>query len=375
MSNAPPQKIALLPVGKLHLALSAICIVLTVVLYLKGGATNPFVSLYLVPIAISAATLSIRFTVFLTAICLLAYSLLMFYYQPLQFLSPQDEMIMSQVTLHGDEHQMHMLANEGPNWHVVGMWLNFGLSALLITWFVTRMAHNLRIKAAELSAVREKQLRDEQLLGIATLAAGTLHELGTPLATMALLAEDLTNNTKNNPELAEDAKLLAEQIVRCKQILQNLSRAAEQPSGQLQRMAINDYLEGVLSHWQLLKPGIPVQKYLKLMPVFIRVDNTLEQALINLLNNAAEASSKRIEIYILENKSTRHINICIRDYGAGISPDFEKPGKPFVSTRGQGRGLGLFLSNAAIERLGGRVTLESQPEGGTLATIILPCES
>jgi two-component system sensor histidine kinase RegB len=358
---------------KLQLTLFAICIVLTVVLYLNGGATNPFVSLYLVPIAIAAATLSIRFTISLTVFCLLVYSLLMFYYQPLQHLSPHDEMMTRQIILHGDEHQMHMMPNEGPNWHVIGMWLNFGLSALLITWFVTRMAHSLRIQAAELSAVREKQLRDEQLLAIATLAAGTLHELGTPLATMTLLTEDLNHGAKNNPELARDATLLAEQVARCKLILQNLAQAAEQPSGQLQRVAVNDYLGKVLNHWQLLKPGVALKRELQFTPVFIHADNTLEQALINLLNNAAEASPKGIEVSVQENKTANTLIIRIRDYGAGVSLAAEQLGKPFVSTRGSGRGLGLFLSNAAIERLGGQIQLAAHSEGGTFTTIVLPC--
>ena len=369
------KKIAALSAARLHLTLFGICVALTIVFYLKGGATNPFISLYLVPIAISAATLSIRFTTFLTACCLLAYSLLMFYFQPLQLLSPYDAVSMNEMTLHGEHHQMQITANEGPNLHVIGMWLNFGLSALLITWFVTRMAHTLRIQAAELSAIREKQLRDEQLLGIATLAAGTMHELGTPLATMTLLIEDLKNTANNNPGLADDVKLLAEQLARCKLILQNLARAAEQPADKLQRVAINNYLDTILTHWQLLKPGIPLKNNLKAVHGFIRADSTLEQALINLLNNAAEASPTGIEFYTLENKTTNTITFCIRDYGAGVGLAAVKLGKPFVSTRGQGRGLGLFISNAAIERLGGQVVLEVHPDGGTLATVTLPCES
>ncbi len=169
--------------AQLHLIFFCASSILTGLLYLNGGATNPFVSLYLVPLAISAATLSVRFTVALAAFCLVAYSLLMFYYHPLQILSPNHEMV-----LNSEHHTMHMTDGNPVNWHVVGMWLNFVLSTLLISYFVLRMARALRAQDAELSAIREKQLRDEQLLGIATLAAGTLHELGTPLATMTLLS-------------------------------------------------------------------------------------------------------------------------------------------------------------------------------------------
>jgi two-component system, sensor histidine kinase RegB len=372
MSFLTYQRQTPLSATRLHVALFGVCIVLTVVLYLKGGATNPFVSLYLVPIAVSAAALSARFTASLTIFCLLAYSLLVFYYQPLQILSPHDEMIMPKITLQSDEHQMHVMASEEPNWHVVGMWMNFGFSALLITWFVTRMAHSLRVQAAELSTIREKQLRNEQLLAIATLAAGTMHELGTPLATMTLLSEDLKSNVKDHPELAEDARLLSEQVKQCKLILQNLASAAEHPSGQEQTIAINHYLDRVLTHWQLLNPAIRLENNFNRVDGFIRADSTLEQAFINLLNNAAEASPTGIELSILQDKTTTEITICIRDYGAGIHLASEQLGKPFVSTRGQGRGLGLFLSNATIERLGGRVILKPHSEGGTLTAVTLP---
>jgi len=367
MNSIPSKKAAGLSVAQLHLIFFSASIVLTVLLYLNGGATNPFVSLYLVPIAISAATLSIRFTVALAAFCLLAYSALMFYYQPLQLLSPGHEMV-----LNSEKHSMHMTDNNNVNWHIVGMWLNFVLSTLLISYFVLRMARALRTQDAELSAIREKQLRDEQLLGIATLAAGTLHELGTPLATMTLLTEDLKSNAAGNPAIADDVKLLAEQLARCRTIVHSLARAAEQPSDQLQRVPLASYLEKVLGNWHLLQPAIPVQKQFEHTRSFIRVDSTFEQALINLLNNAAEASPKGIDVSIEESAVNDTVTISILDHGTGIRLDAASIGKPFASTRGPGRGLGLFLSNASIERLGGKVMLQSHSGGGTLTIVTLP---
>ncbi|MEZ5571472.1 MAG: ATP-binding protein [Halioglobus sp.] len=368
MNTPPAKKTPELSVAQLHLVFFAICIALTLVLYLKGGATNPFVSLYLVPIAISAATLSVRFTLALAVFCVLAYSMLMFFYEPLQLLSPDHAMLSA-----GEHQGHHSMAGQSTNWHLWGMWLNFVLSTLLITYFVLRMARALRTRNAELTAIREKQLRDEQLLGIATLAAGTLHELGTPLATMTLLANDLKLAAQKTPDIAEDAELISQQLARCKVILQTLARAAEQPSDQLQRMAVNDYIDSVVTKWQLLMPGIPL--HVKVLPLqsSIYVDSTFEQALINLLNNAAEASPGGIELTVSEDASATNLTFLIRDHGEGIRLEKGEIGKPFVSTRGQGRGLGLFLSNATIERLGGKVMLQSHPQGGTLTTIRLPC--
>jgi two-component system sensor histidine kinase RegB len=353
----------------LHVILFAVCSVLTFVLYLQGGATNPFVSLYLVPIAVSAATLSARFTIALAIFCLLAYSLLMFFYEPLQLLSPDHTLAA------GAAPHQHMHEGQGINWHLWGMWLNFVLSTLLITYFVVRMARVLRAQDVELTAIREKQLRDEQLVGIATLAAGTLHELGTPLATMTLLADDLKLTARQTPELAQDVALIAEQLARCKLIMQSLARAAETPSDQLQQAAVNDYLGSILAKWQLLMPGIPLRHNALPARRSIYVDSTFEQAMINLLNNAAEASPSGVELSVDEDVAAQTLYINIRDHGAGVSIDADKIGKPFVSTRGEGRGLGLFLSNASIERLGGKVMLRSHPDGGTVTTITLPCAS
>jgi len=346
------------------------CLLLTAMLYLAGGATNPFVSYYLVPIAVSAATLSIRSTALLTTACLLAYSVLMFYFQPLEILSPHD-MHAGHVMLHGDQHSMQMIPAAQPNWHIMGMWLNFGLSALLITWFVTRMASTLRAQQAELAAIREQRLRDDQLLGIATLAAGTVHELATPLSTMAILTEDLKISTREDKNISGDMALLVEQVKRCQAIVQNLSRsAAQQQSGSLQKISMTNYFRDVLTHWQLLQPGVPLKIHSEAPQGFIRTDSTLEQALINLLNNAAEASPQGIEV-----TTTRSVfgegYFIIRDFGAGVQLSADQLGKPFVSTRGEGHGLGLFLSRAAIERLGGQVKLETHPEGGSVTTVIL----
>jgi two-component system sensor histidine kinase RegB len=355
----------------LHLLID--CGFLTMVLYQSGGATNPFASYYLVPVALSAATLSLRYTAFLTAVCMFSYMVLMFHYQPLQALSPHADMM-----LYSDQHEMHMTTSSSPGIHVFGMALNFGLSALLITWFVSRMAHALHVRDADLAAMRESCLRDEQLLGIATLAAGTAHELATPLASIAIIAEDMQSETANHPGFATETALLVEQVSRCKTILQNLARAAEQQqSGALHDASVHDYLSQVLSHWQLLCPAVPVKINSAQAHGEIQVDATLEQALINLLNNAAEASPAGIEASWSTLSSGNHggeVCMNIRDYGSGISLDADKLGKPFVSTRGQGRGLGLFIANAAIERLRGKVTLQEHPQGGTVTTVILPCK-
>ena len=140
--------------------------VLTVLLYFSGGSTNPFISYYLVILTVCAATLPWSYTWCMAGVTFAAYSSLLFYYQPLM-LPGHDMAAMS----HGRFF----------NLHVLGMWLTFLISALLITYFVVKMAQAIRQQEEDLAAQRETTLHDEQLLAVATLAAGTAHELGTPL--------------------------------------------------------------------------------------------------------------------------------------------------------------------------------------------------
>ncbi|MEE9222711.1 MAG: sensor histidine kinase, partial [Nitrosomonadaceae bacterium] len=146
-------------------------------LYFSGGSTNPFVSLYLLPLTITAAALPWAYTWVMAAITISCYSLLLFYYVPL----PHD-------------HSEH---NSEFNLHVFGMWLAFVLSTVLIAWFVVKMGISIRERDKNLSQAREQALRDEQLIALGTLAAGAAHELGTPLSTMAVVSRELQ---KDNTE-------------------------------------------------------------------------------------------------------------------------------------------------------------------------------
>ena len=339
---------------------------LTALLYFSGGATNPFVSYYLVPLSISAAILPWRYTWFVAGISLLCYSMLLFFYQPIDILMPAMQHNHSQ--------------SKTINPHIIGMWLNFMLSAALITYFVVKMASALRQQDARLSADREDELRDEQIMAVATLAAGTAHELGTPLSTIAVLLHEMDNeqyfndNKENNTELKQDIQLLKQQVSSCKNILQNLVAVAEKRSHKEQELqAIDQFIAQVLEHWKILRPDLKYQ-YRQLNPQTapqLLTETTLEQAITNLLNNAADASRDLLEIEL--DWDIDNITLTIRDDGDGISTEIaEQMGKPFVSTKGKGLGLGLFLSHSTISRYGGSIRLFNTEQGGTQAELTLP---
>ncbi len=198
------------PVTDQEYAVQLACdlIIHSTLLYYSGGSTNPFVSYYLVPLTIAAATLPWIYSMVLSGLALTGYTLLLIWYHPLHLQAVQHEAMLI-------------------NLHLFGMWLNFALSAAFITFFVVKMSEALRWQAHMQAERREESMRDQQLLAVATQAAGAAHELGTPLATMSVLLNELRQERPQDPTLQEDLALLQEQVKQCKHTLQQLVRAAE----------------------------------------------------------------------------------------------------------------------------------------------------
>lgn len=322
-------------------------------LYFSGGATNPFISYFLVPISIAAATLPARYVWTVAGLALASYSLLVFFYLPLPLLAPH----------HSDSEF---------NGHVIGMWLNFVISAGLITYFVVKMAAALRRQAEELNARREEQLQDEQLLGIATLAAGAAHDLGTPLNTMTLLLENLSTE-QFTPQTGADIKALDQQVRRCRDTLRTLVQAAGILSREQPAQAVAGYVRELIERWLVIRPdvapGIAIDRASPALSAHFHP--ALAQSLHNLLNNAADASPGQLEIDVRWDRQA--LEFRIRDHGPGIAPGLaERLGQPQASAKPGGLGLGLYLSHSTLNRHGGRVTLSNAASGGTLTEVWLP---
>ncbi|MEQ1628925.1 MAG: ATP-binding protein [Gallionella sp.] len=326
---------------------------LSVLLYFGGGSTNPFISLFLLPLVIAAATLPQRYTwgmALLTAAC---YSTLMFYYQALPH-----------------NHHDHN-SDSAFNTHVMGMWLGFFISAVVVAYFVTQMAQTVRSRDEQLARVREAVLRNERIVALGTQAAGAAHEMGTPLSTMAVVINELQHDLKaEQGELRDSLTILDEQVRGCKRILDKiLSNAQHDGSGTWQ--AVDLMMATLLDEWQLLRPTARYQYQNKTYRGELDVDTTLRAALMNLLNNAADASPEGIEI--VAHCDDSHFILTITDHGPGLSDEVARQaGSAFFTTKEEGRGLGLFLANATIERLGGTVRLSNNPEGGATTALTLP---
>lgn len=348
-----------LPVTDLELfsQLCADVVLYGCLLYQSGGATNPFIFTLLVPLLITAATLPKRFTLLIALMVVSLYSILLRHFEPL-------------INL-GDDHQ-HRLLNLF-DLHITGMWINFLFTVLLVTWFISRMQVSLQEQRQQLQQERDQRVQDQQLLALATMAAGTAHELGTPLATMKVTLREMALDHPQNTHLQEDITLLQEQVNLCSQRLRQMSHNVrdEQLSDRPVRLA--ELLQTVVEEWTLMRPEVSFQLDCgPLTEAQVLGSTALRQALLNLLNNAADAAPENIDIR-LEYPAPNQARLRIHDQGPGLPLEqADRLGQPFVTTKGRGLGIGLFLTTSTLARHQGEVRLYNHPDGGTLAEVCLP---
>lgn len=346
-----------------QLLLDTFCI--SLLLYFSGGANNPFISYYLVPLCIAAATLSWNYAAILTAISVAAYTILLIYHIPIEELSP--------MTHH---HQLTMVQENSSRWnfHTLGMWMNFMASALLISYFVVQMARNIRGQDQVLTQLREEEMVNQQLMAVATLAAGTAHELGTPLSTIKTLLSEMQEDYQGNPQLEKDLSLLQSQIGQCNNTLKNLIHRAEQSQSSSQaNRDLHEYCEDVIEQWLLMRPEAQAEISINdnAQEREVNFDATIGQSMLNLLNNATDANAEGLQVSF--NWDQNYLSLEIDDNGPGIDLEIaDQLGKPFVTSKGKGFGLGLFLSHASITRHGGEIKLYNRPGGGTHTELRLP---
>jgi two-component system sensor histidine kinase RegB len=326
---------------------------LAAVLYLTGGATNPFAWLFLLPLMIAATVLPAYMVWAMTILAIACYSVLMFYFIPFG-------------TGHAHQNQYFIQ-------HVFGMWFGFIMSALLVAFFVVRMQNGLRRRDQLLARTREQCLRDEQLVALGTLATGAAHELGTPLATMAVLTGEL-EHTHLDDSTRRKLKILRDQILRCKKTLSVISASAGEiraESGSL--AAVTVFLDQIVREWQKQRLDARVCVQATPGPSSARIldEYTLHQALINLLNNAADASPD--DVMLKATWDERFLTLGILDRGPGLYSNVAaRIADPKTSNKEHGMGLGLLLTHATVKRMGGEIALRRREGGGTYTQIRLP---
>jgi two-component system sensor histidine kinase RegB len=320
--------------------------------FMSGGATNPLISVFLPLVGIGAIVLSPSGAWMFGVATIGSYSLLWHFYQPLAVADAQSA--------------THL--------HLLGMWLVFAISAVVLIWFILKMTQTIRGRDAELAATREKAIRNDWLVSLGSLAASAAHDLSTPLGTLNILAEELLHDPQLPPALRPDLELMGRQIERCKQALTQLTQLAAHPrETSASLLPVTDWLQRQWGAWQSLNPGVSLT--IQLAPTLeqrhIQPDITIERAIANLLDNALRAGAREIRLQAGE-QDTRLL-LQVADDGCGIAAPAQQAfaaGQPAASD--SGLGIGLLLARAAIERRGGRLELAACPAGGSLARIELP---
>lgn len=328
---------------------------LTAILFFSGGASNPFASFYLVILTAGAMLLGAPLSGSLAALILLAYAFLVFNFRPM-------------IHRHDPSSALDL--------HTVGAWVTFVLSTLIVATLLVRMVANIKERERRLALARETQLRDERIVALGVFAAGTAHELGTPLATIATIAKELERRFAAMPENQEMLRAIRAQVDVCKKHLTDLTHnSGVERSETCSLQPVHEFLSSTLTDWRAMRPeaqldysGPTEQGAPKII-----AEPTLRQALISVLNNAADASPDKIAVNAQWSDNTVTVNIL--DAGPGMSDhDLQRAGHATFSNKParQGLGIGLYLARAALEKFGGSLTLANLVEGGVKATLLIP---
>lgn len=338
---------------------------LTGLLYFTGGPHNPFSFLYLVQIALAAVVLRAHWTWMLVALSLGSFGVLLLGHRDLPVL---DDAAVQEK----------------------GMWVALGVAAAFIVYFLLRVVAALAARERELAEARDRSARQARLASLATMAAGAAHELATPLGTVALVAKELERalDKRGDTVMAEDARLIREQVGRCRMILDQMAGGAgEHPGEGLESTSaealLGEAIAGIRPH-----PEVRVKLAAEVAERTVRLPpRAVAQALRSIITNAQDASGPDGAPVVVDGRITdRHITndeqtpaerlrIAVRDRGKGMSPEvLERVGEPFFTTKapGHGMGLGLFLTRAVVESLGGNLDINSTVGVGTRVVITLP---
>lgn len=335
---------------------------LSAILFYTGGATNPFVSFYLPGLAIAAAILPWRLVVVLALYALSCYSLLLLEYLPLHLHNPDNAV----------------------NYHLAGMWLNFVASAVMIAFFVARLSNVLRQRDAQLNQARELLLREARVEALNDQAAAVAHEIGTPLATLAVIAGELradaADTARGETPVAAylpDLRTMEQQLDLCRTILARLREDNETLAPQ----RIDGWIAAFVERWQLRHPQASLQADVSPDAGAQAVDTArVSQILTIVLDNAARsqqaaggAPGQAPPLALDVTRTAEALVWRVTDHGSGIAPDLRaKLGEAPVTSRHGGQGIGLYLAQSAARQLGGRLAWRDNPAGGTMTELLLP---
>lgn len=338
---------------EVYLHLGVDILQLTAMLYLSGGASNPFLSLFLVPIALTASTLP-RWHVLVLALATAVITLLL-----LRFNLPLPD--RAEITV-------------GP-WISIALWINFALALAMLCGFLLHTSVSAREHQVALGRLRERYARGESLLALAVQAADAAHELNTPLSVMKTLVREKHDATDNDED-REDFQLMMALLEQCRDTLKRLASTSAESTFQM--TSLDTLVQGLSKRLNLVLPQVDLRLNVPadVASRTVRLDPAIEHLLLGLMRNAAQASRTgeipRIDVSF--EVRPHALRIVVRDYGPGLGrEERDLIGRIGFSSKSEGMGLGLALGHFAVERIGGSLVLRSNPDGpGTIAEVLLP---
>ena len=339
---------------------------LAALLYLTGGLENPFSMLFLAPVLISATALTPERTLGLGLLAVGCATVLVLSHRPLPWFPGQSFSL--------------------PFLYVSGIWTAILLGTAFTGTYAWRVAEEARQLAQALAATELVLAREQHLSQLDGLAAAAAHELGTPLATIALVAKELNHAMPQDGPVAEDLRLLREQVDRCRTILTKLTSIGQDQGDFLEKVSLSHLVE------EIVEPQRAVGFHVRVVaggegpePMGSRNPGVI-YGLSNILDNAADFAESQVTVQA--SWSPHEVVIEIRDDGPGYAPDILlRVGEPYVTTRsaatrsetddeegGSGLGLGLFIAKTLLERSGAQLALTNAaaPATGAVARIIWP---
>ncbi|HTV19538.1 MAG TPA: ATP-binding protein [Polyangiaceae bacterium] len=318
---------------------------LTAALRLSGGALNPFVALYVIQATLAALLLGVGWVVAVGIASAIGYGVLL--------ASP------------------HAAVAPGPEGSLAALAITLGINATL----VVRMVAAYRERQEALASAQREAAQAEKLASLTTLAAGAAHELATPLGTIAVAATELEALLVTAPEHAAlEARLIREQVARCKHILQRLGARAGSEPGELPRATTGgEAFDRVRDELGARAERLDTQGDRAFS--FDAPIESLVGVLANLVSNGLQASPPDARVTLELSARGGEVRFTATDRGSGITPALlPRLGEPFMTTKapGEGLGLGLFLAFRFARACGGRLHVESELGRGTRVHLDLP---
>ncbi len=319
---------------------------LSVLLFLTGGIFNPFAILLIVPTIVSSTFLSMGSTIILGFSTIILLFVLTFFNMPLPGM---EEYILS-----------------FPNYYVTGILISLIIGLVFLSYFGIRFAGETKKRSDALNKLQQILAKEYELESLGGQAAAAAHSLGTPLATISVVAKEMRKEVGDNSKLTKDLDLLIGQTKRCSEILKNISQKKIINDEFLSSMSFEDLLEEIIKSFkESSEKKIQLNTDKDTNKIDIKRNPELVYGLRNFIGNAVKFANQNILISIISNNI--NLYILIEDDGLGFPEDIiEALGEPYIKSRSKlsksnaGLGLGTFLGKTLLERQSAVISFENR---------------